>query len=240
MIDVVYILGSFSRWQNNELRYSLRSVEKYLSGYRNVYIVGEDPGFLKGVNIIKFPDPYPDNKQRNILEKITRACMDYEISDRFLYMADDFFFLQPLAASEIKYFYEGTLEEAIQKRSPGNIYNRCLSNTIIALKSRNLPILNYDIHQPILYHKTRFLDEMKQFSFRVPYGMVIKSLYCNSIGADGVSFREVKIKNDCKNVREIIEFTHGLPFFSIGEQSTNGMMKEYLMHLYNTPSQWEL
>lgn len=49
-IDLVYILGSGSQWRNNELRFSLRSVQKNLKGYRNIYIVGENPGFLKNTS----------------------------------------------------------------------------------------------------------------------------------------------------------------------------------------------
>ena len=46
MIDVFYVLGSGSKWQNNEIRYSLRTLEKYGHNVGQVYIVGQRPSFI--------------------------------------------------------------------------------------------------------------------------------------------------------------------------------------------------
>ena len=46
MIDVVYILGDGSKWGNNEIKYSLRSLEKYGKNIRDVYICGNKPYFV--------------------------------------------------------------------------------------------------------------------------------------------------------------------------------------------------
>ena len=40
-MDIVYIIGSGSKWQDNELRYSLRSIEKFGGNFGEVYIVGD-------------------------------------------------------------------------------------------------------------------------------------------------------------------------------------------------------
>ena len=40
-MDVVYILGKGSVWKDNEIRYSLRSIEKHLTGFDRVFIVGQ-------------------------------------------------------------------------------------------------------------------------------------------------------------------------------------------------------
>ena len=53
-MDVVYILGTGSTSNDNEIRYSLRSIEKYLIGFNVVYIVGECPKFLKGIIHLDF------------------------------------------------------------------------------------------------------------------------------------------------------------------------------------------
>ena len=52
MIDVVIPLGTGSRWQDNELRYCLRSIEKNLSGVNEVVIVGEKPKWLTNVRCV--------------------------------------------------------------------------------------------------------------------------------------------------------------------------------------------
>ncbi len=44
-IDLVYILGKGSKWSDNEIRFSLRSIEKYFD-YRKIFIIGEKPESL--------------------------------------------------------------------------------------------------------------------------------------------------------------------------------------------------
>ena len=50
--DVVYPIGQGSSWKNNELRFSLRSIEKYGINVGKLFIVGELPDFLLGEDII--------------------------------------------------------------------------------------------------------------------------------------------------------------------------------------------
>ena len=48
-VDLVYPLNKLcSHWRNQELRYSLRSVEKFVKNYRNIYIIGDKPKYLNG------------------------------------------------------------------------------------------------------------------------------------------------------------------------------------------------
>ena len=55
-MDIVIPLGTESRWHDNELRFTLRSIEKHLTGYRNVIIVGWCPPWVQNVVHIKKED----------------------------------------------------------------------------------------------------------------------------------------------------------------------------------------
>ena len=55
LVDLVYVLGKGSRWQDNELRFSLRSVSKNLSNVGQIFIVGQIPDFVK--NCVHVPVP---------------------------------------------------------------------------------------------------------------------------------------------------------------------------------------
>src|SRR5690349_20419873 len=114
-IDVVYPLGKGSRWKNNEIKYSLRSVEKHLQNYGKVFVIGEKPNFLANVNHIPAEDkhPIPDS---NIFEKLKTACETKEISDTFLFFNDDHYLLEDFDAEKFPYFYHGTMAEYIKKR----------------------------------------------------------------------------------------------------------------------------
>ena len=65
-MDIVIPLGTGSRWQNNELRFALRSIEKYLTGYDKIFIIGECPSYLQ--NIIHIPCP-PSPAKRSARRK---------------------------------------------------------------------------------------------------------------------------------------------------------------------------
>ena len=91
--DVVYVLGNGSSNDNEELRYSLRSIEKFAIGIRNVFVVGANPGYLSDkVIYIPTTDKFPHdhlNKDRNHWRNIEIACKDPRLSEDFLFAADD-------------------------------------------------------------------------------------------------------------------------------------------------------
>lgn len=91
-MDVVYILGTGSLANNEEIRYSIRSLCENMLDLRNIYIVGEDPGFLKDFTHIPARDIFKV-KWQNGYSKIRLAAGLPELSDEFLLMNDDFFML---------------------------------------------------------------------------------------------------------------------------------------------------
>ena len=57
MIDVLYIVGTGSHWNNYELRYSLRTLEKYGKNIGRVFVSGFNPVFLSNeVIFTSIPD----------------------------------------------------------------------------------------------------------------------------------------------------------------------------------------
>jgi hypothetical protein len=70
VIDVVYILGTGSYWRNNEIRFSLRALERNLRGIRKIWIVGDYPDFIKNINHIPFKDELLNNADGNIIRKV--------------------------------------------------------------------------------------------------------------------------------------------------------------------------
>jgi hypothetical protein len=189
MIDIVYALGSGSTWDNNELRYSLRSVEKHVSNYRDVYIVGECPHWLQNVIHLPFEDKY--GHERNIMEKIKHLCEHNRPSENFLFINDDHFFLKDINAVAFRFYHKGSLAKTIKKRLINDVYKDALNNTLAMLSHNKFTTLNFDIHTPIVYNKKKFIETMDSYDWSLEY--VIKSLYCNSNGIKGVEMQE-----DCK------------------------------------------
>lgn len=189
-IDVVYPIKQFgSRWKDNELRYSLRSIEMYLHGFRNVYIIGYKPEFIKGVTQIDSADPdiIPDN---NILSKILQACDIPELSQQFLFMNDDHYLLDHFDAETFPYYYFVTLSDYCKRRGADG-YGLRARNTLAYLKANNLPDKHFDIHFPILYDKTK----CKEVFGKLPKndtGYILKSIYANSLKIEGEYNRDCK------------------------------------------------
>ena len=175
MVTVVYALGNGSHYRNAELRFSLRSIEKYLSNVANVVIVGNNPEGFKNFDHIPAKDPnmVPDT---NIFNKLLLACESDKVTEDFLFVNDDHFLLDHFNAADFPYFYCGTLDYYVKSSRIRGLYYRRVESV-----ARKYPDGKFfDVHTPILYNKKKFLALKDLYDYEK--GMVIKSLYCNQYG----------------------------------------------------------
>lgn len=232
--DIVIPLGNGSPLDNYELRYCLRSIQKYLLDFRRVYIVGECPDFIHNVVHI----PYPDKskyKQKNILKKILRACQEEGLSDEFMFFNDDHFLLQEESALLYPHYVSGTIESEI-KRCVGD-YRTCLINTLAALK--DLSTWNFDCHYPIRYNKRDFENVMGFYDWDIPHGYVIKSLYCNTLNIQPEMVLDGKI-NDAISQEMLDEIVSTRPCMSTSNYALTNIVKRKLEMLFPEKSVYEL
>jgi hypothetical protein len=181
-MNVVYILGNGSTWENNELRYSLRSL-KYLEGFNSeskVFIIGVRPIFLKNIIHVPAKDNYP-NKNQNAIKKILIACEQEEIENDFLLMNDDFLFMKPQA---YKLYGRDSLKlsyEKFKKRYGGSKYINCIKNSISYLETKGiLEPKDFEIHYPIVYNKNKFKEIFSDLNWKkTPY--LHRSIYGNML-----------------------------------------------------------
>lgn len=102
-MDAVYILGSGSLSNNDEIRFSVRSLQTHMEDLNDVYVIGEKPKRMPGVNHIPCEDKHK-KKWQNAMEKTRRACEIEALSDEFLLMNDDFFMLAPFVGAEFPFY----------------------------------------------------------------------------------------------------------------------------------------
>lgn len=102
-MDVVYILGAGSLANNEELRYSLRSLALHMQDLGKLYVVGEKPDFLDNFTHIPAQDIYTE-KWKNAHSKTRLACSLGQLSEEFLLMNDDHFMLEPFKGSEWPFY----------------------------------------------------------------------------------------------------------------------------------------
>lgn len=237
-MDVVIPLSRGSRWDDNELRYALRSLEMHMPDIGNVYVIGHRPWWankqLKCVSLVDTPGI--ENKERNIYAKILYACGLPEITDDFLFMNDDHYLLEKFKG---EYFWEKTLQESYENRTSRDHYYYSLANTYGALMGTGRTTKNYDIHCPIIYNKDDFMLSVGSWNWKVPYGYVIKSLYANTLKVKGTQYPDLKItkRMSCNDLDALVQ---GRKFFSIGDEAVNVDLGIYLNYLYQKKSRFEL
>lgn len=240
-MDIVVTLGTGSKWQDNELRYALRSVQQYLQGWYNIVVVGECPEWLQNVKHIPSADVSQYNKEKNIFEKICAACELEELTDNFMFMNDDHFFCHGYDIYELPNYHREELEPAYKLKPAGDTYRIALKNTDMALKKARKNTLHYDVHTPIIYNRHNFLQLRHLYNWAVPYGYVIKSLYANTFEHRARQYyvdTKLNAPYDYQTIAEKV-ITPGRMVWSIGDRALNADMKRFIDEQYPTKSRWE-
>jgi hypothetical protein len=241
-MDALYILGFGSPWENNELRFSLRSLERHVRGIDRVFVVGENPGFLSERVVHHYAtDPSTTNKEFNIAAKIYVACEQTAISDEFFFLNDDHIFAKDVDATAYPYYWKGDLFESGACQKTGQ-YGRSLRATAEYLRSRGAETRHFDLHTPIVYNKKKFLDLRPawQASQSSGCGFVVKSTYANLAGVEpGPRVPDLKFFNPVteEDVRSRIADRH---VFSFADTAIIGGLGQYLYKTFPDKSRFEI
>ena len=238
-MDVVYLVGDGSPWHDNELKYSLRSLEKYTIGVDRVFIVGTKPYYLNdNVYHIPFEDDMSLNKERRIMEKLRFICGLPNISDQFLFVNDDHFFNKMVDIRFYPYFYNRNIVESYKDKERMSIYNESQKNTFLHLSRMGLRTMNFDIHYPIRYDKSLFIEAMNEFDWTVPFAYTVKSIYSNYHQIEGSKIDDCKINEGIRG-NDFLKKIKNWEMFSIGDKVLNREVKAAFEKLYQERSKFE-
>ena len=181
-MTICYPLKSQSDY--SELKYSLRSIERFYRGNEVVIIGSKLPDWIDNVTWIRVED-IPNRKQLTIKYKILAAL---EYTDEIYFMNDDVFLLEP---PTFKYYYHGDLA------SVGESGARPL---LKQLQSFGKPTKNFDGHHALVYRKD-FAKVMDNFA----HDVIVKSAYCNYLGIEGEKIADNKIISKKVDVRQFMQ-----------------------------------
>lgn len=92
-VDAVFVIGTGSHSNNEELRYALRNLCEHCKFVRDVYICGECPSWIDKTMVrhLQWPDRFTHAKDANIIDKLRHACEFPGIAKRILFCSDDQF-----------------------------------------------------------------------------------------------------------------------------------------------------
>jgi len=233
-MDVLYILGDGSQCDNEELKYSLRSLERHLKNIDRVIVVGENPNFLSDKVEYHYIKEAKGNKEYRIASKIYKACELGIVKGDFLFMNDDFFFTKEVDVIKYPYYHKGCLSLG----SPNKFYKASLMATYNYLKTKELKTLHFDVHTPIIYNAEKFLAIKEDIykSMINPFGFVVKSLYSNIYGILGEEYEDVKLGKFTERIMERVKSTNVISCYDGGFKD---WLHDYLKETYKQKSIYE-
>lgn len=151
-MDILYVIGRGSTWNNNELRYSLRSIAKYGVNVDRVFIVGYIPSFINTKEVICLPfEDQMSVKHYNIVNAVDYAVKNSDIGinndGEFLYSSDDHFYIRKTDFNNYPVYWRGKmLPSEVTPEDKHPLYRRTLVSTREVLEEFGLPYYHLAWH----------------------------------------------------------------------------------------------
>lgn len=190
-MDILYPLKRTR--DNKELKYSLRSLQNIK--HDKVFIIGDLPDFPI-VNINYIYSNTLDSRYETTTNHIKTACQCKDISDDFILMNDDFYFLKSTTLEDLN-VDRGLLKEVVKfyhkNHNPLTRYDRLVEQTYLHYKEigQNEP-RSFELHCPMIINKKKFLSILPMFSSEALH-CCKRTIYGNKFIENSKSMEDVKI-----------------------------------------------
>lgn len=195
--DIVYFVKNAP--QNEELRYSLRSVEQNFP-HRKVWIYGGKPNDIEPDEFV--PIQQYGTKWQRVRNMLLEACKNKAITDEFFIFNDDFFVMRPIKGW--RPFYDGSIYKWIVSVEGRNYdepteYTKELRKMIHEFERLGFDceLKNYAIHVPMLVNKAMMLEVLLKFK-----SPMFRTIYGNYWQIGGVEMKDVKIIRSTQEIDE--------------------------------------
>lgn len=242
-MDIVYVLKDAA--YNEELRYSLRSVDRNFP-CKKVWFYGAKPVGLKADKIV--PMPQEGARKWDRVRGMLKAIAENDkITENFVLFNDDFFVIEKV--KDLPYIYCGTLADLcvnieIKNDFKPTPYTAELKKTIKAIRDKHWHIDgredNYELHIPMVFNRKLLKKVIEMF----PDNRGTRSLYANylmtlddddQIWGDSTD-KDVKIIG----LDEPVEVDPSLPYVSTDDNSfENGAVGELIRTMFPKKSRFE-
>jgi hypothetical protein len=224
-MDCIYICRP---GDNEELRYSIRSVVKNLP-YDRLWLAGYKPSWYSG-DFLSIPNT--TTKFENIRLALKAVAENNEISDDFILMNDDFFIINPIQSIET--LHGGLLIDKINryKEMTGtNRYVSILDKTYkFLIKEGIKDPLDYDIHTPMPMNKSKLLKIINRRHFP-------RSLYGNIFNIGGKLINDVKIYPENGLLKSNVDVNSS--YISTQDDSFEHLRTTMLESMFDKPTKYE-
>ena len=227
-MDCVYLCR---RGNNEELRYSIRSVEKNLP-HANIWVIGGKPPWYTG-NYINVSQDL--SKYRNAIANLEALVSSQDISEDFILMNDDFFVLKPVEA--VQSFHKGYLHDSVEERKDlqiANPYIEMMEATYNRLIKKGIENpLDYEVHTPMAMTKSGLGKVLK-------FGLLWRSMYGNMNNVGGTQIVDVKVHNPGPLESRSYDYANNDPtYLSSDDESFLTLREKVFNQMFPNPSSCE-
>ena len=170
-----HIVIPYRHSDNDELRYVLRSIEKYCNFDYDITIIGDKPKWATNINHI----PYDDTQYKryeNLYNKINIAINHF---DSFFWWHDDEFVLKPVSVDDLKEIH--FLQDLKEITKFGDRwFQQELKSFREDMEKRNMCAYNYCTHIPFYFESDKMRDVLSFFGLNDKKEVVfIENYYYN-------------------------------------------------------------
>lgn len=194
-VDAVFVIGTGSKNDNEELKYALRNLDRHCPFIRNVYISGECPDWVDTtvVRHLPWPDRFKHAKDANIIDKLRHACEQPGIAKRVLFCSDDQFVTRTCTWEDFaprwlrQYDPQDGWYEARNRLWHSRLH-KTLDRDRRRRKSLGLNQANVYYYQPHMWmqmDRDRFIEYAKWSDYEHRDDTIIASGYFNFVDAGG-------------------------------------------------------
>ena len=158
-----------------ELRYALRALEQNFLDLNRVFLVGDLPDWIDPNSVVWVPNP-EGSQDANVFQRNYHFCRALwlaaeldQISEEFLYLADDHYILTPRTANDfrdvvlVKENMAAYTQE--QRRTGDTDWQRMLWKTVDRLLDAGHTGWNHETHTPKLVNKANLRNCMAHMGF---------------------------------------------------------------------------
>lgn len=149
-MDMLYIIGNGSKHDNQELRWSLRSLEKYGRNVGNIAVVGDPPDWLSPEVMTLKTDNHFRIVQKNIWRNVMAAVDAGLVTGEFLLQCDDHFFVKEVDFDSYPVYAIGEIPTVVDPDEDHYEYKLGLVGSRWILGKNGMPTRMTSNHNPIL------------------------------------------------------------------------------------------
>lgn len=206
-MKILIPLGTGSNWDNNELRYCLRSLNENLKGDYEIHIYGNVvPEWLTNVMVHPAERYYPEWLKKknngkldyeNFFDTLNKVKSFAQKGIEFVYMYDDVLLLHELDVEDIINIPLELENKKFYHIRNFDKHGRTINAAIDLLQENGVssPLYNFETHLPRIYSSAKLIYLFEKFPFdkyEVPYALA--TMYFNFYKLEDEEFDVKRIK----------------------------------------------